>query len=1560
MRKKGGIFGTLTGIFLFLANFLCANVHSLTLQEIQQAIQQQGLSWTAGETSASQLSDAEKLSLLGVIPPAPGEPSILPNGFQPAAPEELPAFFSWGNYQDCNWMTSIKHQMCGACWAFATIGAHEACERIHYNNCNLDVDLAEQDMISCWNVGGCNGAYINEVLNFFTGHYGCTDEAHFPYRSGVNGNPTPPCNSDYKLDGWNSQIYRIANWDRTILPQSASPANMAAQVITIKTFIKNYGPVIAVMSVYNDFTNYTGGVYAKIADTPDAPNSYIGPHAVVLYGWDDSNNCWLGKNSWGVDWGVKDLLSAYPKPDNRTRGWFKIRMGTNEAGIEGSVYTLTIIPDADHDRRADAEDNCKFIDNPYQEDNDSDDIGDVCDNCPAASNADQSDADHDGIGNACDQCTDTDGDGFGNPGYANNTCPVDNCPLVSNPDQLDTDHDGLGDVCDNCPTLGNADQVDTDEDGVGDLCDLCPGHDDHVDADLDQIPDACDNCPAIQNAGQTDTDGDGYGDVCDNCPLLISQNQRDTDGDGTGDMCDPDIDNDGYANATDNCPFIINDQQNSDGDALGDACEPVNNISPAINSSTAPINTNIVFSFFNPIDASTLNNSTIYVIGQSSGRHTGTISCDGRSTVTINPQTDFVAGELVTVSLTEGIRYSTAVPEAVYLSPSLSWSFKTAAQPGPGRFLPPQYTYKSTEYVVSGQPVKMDGDGNLDLPLVEGRYGYSTSESGLVLKGQGNGYFSTDYGFSHTVNAHPNAVAVADFNNDGYLDMAVSNQSSANMSVLIATRNGTFNPKSDYSTGTGSVPYSICSGDFDGDGDADLAVADYGLGKIIVFTNINGDGRFGYRIAYAVPNARFVTTADIDGNRILDLIVANDGYNGSNPACGITILKNLGDGRFENGVMYSINSRVRAVCAADLDNDGNLDLAVADYSAGKVSVLINTGNGILGTPTDYVSGNNVISLCAADIDGDGDQDLIAANETDLNVAVLKNNGNGTFAARTLCSVGDDFPNSVFAADLTGDGQIDIVTSNRSSAQVPLFDNTTIVTVLPNLANTPKTPALLSPSNNSSTTNHLPTLTWSDYWTASQHKVVIWSGATTYEIPDLTLPRLTVVTALTDGVWSWHVQSLIDGQWSDWSPTWTFTVTTPPPPNPSCPVLFAYDGQGFQIDNTLLTACEKSGYVDVVTDYYRVMRPVAPCGDKVRFQLREMEDEISYINDLSLITVDHPIGTKMACSVDGKVSIYGATEAPLSAIDQNGVDRLADVVAEDGHLFTSPGPGSLIVTFQNSGADPGVIFFASMPKNICGVIGEPGLVEKFIAISDQFPEKQPYCKVEFLDEQGNWIEDQTLPTRERPEPLTVTGMVAKSASDTILTMRLTWANSYTTDVICRQIPSTEQFQQHTWPISRYTLVGRQSINGDLTYAENHTLVLKKGDIAEFDFAVPPLDDADVSRDYIVRAVGRYQPDYSGYGNLLPKETELFNNYPNPFNPTTAIEYDIPQVTRVTLDVFNILGQNIATLVNETQSAGRYQAVWNGTDANGQPVASGTYFYRLRTDTFVSTKKMVLLK
>ncbi|UCG62380.1 MAG: T9SS type A sorting domain-containing protein [Candidatus Zixiibacteriota bacterium] len=94
--------------------------------------------------------------------------------------------------------------------------------------------------------------------------------------------------------------------------------------------------------------------------------------------------------------------------------------------------------------------------------------------------------------------------------------------------------------------------------------------------------------------------------------------------------------------------------------------------------------------------------------------------------------------------------------------------------------------------------------------------------------------------------------------------------------------------------------------------------------------------------------------------------------------------------------------------------------------------------------------------------------------------------------------------------------------------------------------------------------------------------------------------------------------------------------------------------------------------------------------------------------------------------------------------------------------------------------------------------------------------------------------------------------------------------------------------------------------------------------------------------------------------LPARFELGNPYPNPFNSSCVIEYWLPRHAHTTITIHNILGQEVATVVDEIRSAGAHSACWNGIDQSGKPVASGVYLYRINADGFANTKKMVLLK
>ncbi|RZN40562.1 MAG: hypothetical protein EFT35_02825 [Methanophagales archaeon ANME-1-THS] len=266
------------------------------LDAIRKAIVDRGAQWTAGETSVSRRAQEMRKGLCGltdlpeVIEGAKAETSA----YQPA--------LDWRNVGGTDWTTSIKDQAaCGSCWAFGAIAAMEAQNNIEEANPDIDLDLSEQDLLSC-SPGSCNGWYLSRTLNWLKGQ-GTVDETCFPYRA----DDTIPC-SDACPD-WADRTWKIKEW---------------GWVNPTEEDIKGYllkAPLPTSMNVYTDFFYYKEGVYEHVS------GRYEGGHLVTLVGWDDTNQCWICKNSWGPEWGEG--------------GWFRIKYG--ECGIEsGTAYLVDV------------------------------------------------------------------------------------------------------------------------------------------------------------------------------------------------------------------------------------------------------------------------------------------------------------------------------------------------------------------------------------------------------------------------------------------------------------------------------------------------------------------------------------------------------------------------------------------------------------------------------------------------------------------------------------------------------------------------------------------------------------------------------------------------------------------------------------------------------------------------------------------------------------------------------------------------------------------------------------------------------------------------------------------------------------------------------------------------------------------------------------------------------------------------------------------------------------------------------------------------------------------
>src|ERR1700678_1938727 len=260
------------------------------------------------------------------------------------------------------------------------------------------------------------------------------------------------------------------------------------------------------------------------------------------------------------------------------------------------------------------------------------------------------------------------------------------------------------------------------------------------------------------------------------------------------------------------------------------------------------------------------------------------------------------------------------------------------------------------------------------------------------------------------------AVAVGDFNGDGNLDLAVANycgndptcQSDGTVSILLGNGDGTFRKVADYAAQGGSSAVAIA--DFNGDGKLDLAVVnscefalcnDYSTQGTVSILLGNGDGTFRPAVSYETgSNSNSVAVGDFNRDGIADLAVTNleDGT--------VSILLGNGNGTFHAHVDYQTGFSPDAVTVADFNRDGKLDLAVAnccgadDYcGGGSISILSGNGDGTFQQHRDYKTPANATSVAVGDLNGDSNLDLAVANyraATTNSVSILLGNGDGTF------------------------------------------------------------------------------------------------------------------------------------------------------------------------------------------------------------------------------------------------------------------------------------------------------------------------------------------------------------------------------------------------------------------------------------------------------------------------------------------------------------------------------------------------------------------------------------
>jgi hypothetical protein len=318
-----------------------------------------------------------------------------------------------------------------------------------------------------------------------------------------------------------------------------------------------------------------------------------------------------------------------------------------------------------------------------------------------------------------------------------------------------------------------------------------------------------------------------------------------------------------------------------------------------------------------------------------------------------------------------------------------------------------------------------NGDHKADLAIANAAGGNVT-----ILLGNGDGTFSPAAGSPVPTGRGPFSLVAGDFNGDGNTDLAVANSADNTVTILLGNGKGGFVPAPGGPVPTGGGPLSLAVADFNGDGVADLAVADSGDSTIAILIG-RGDGTFAPQpvnpFLQTFNGAVYVAAADFTGDGIADIIYAGSRYNAE--------FQGNGDGTFSGATtaIGPIGAGSVSLAVADFNGDGRPDVAAADLFANNVVTVLDFIGNLDPFPNSTVpTGASPQSVVAGDFNGDGKMDLAVANSDSNNVTLLLGDGTGNFTAAPGSPLpAGAYPFCVAVGDFNGDGRADLVVVNFS-------------------------------------------------------------------------------------------------------------------------------------------------------------------------------------------------------------------------------------------------------------------------------------------------------------------------------------------------------------------------------------------------------------------------------------------------------------------------------------------------------------------------------------------------
>jgi len=728
---------------------------------------------------------------------------------------------------------------------------------------------------------------------------------------------------------------------------------------------------------------------------------------------------------------------------------------------------------------------------------------------------------------------------------------------------------------------------------------------------------------------------------------------------------------------------------------------------------------------------------------------------------------------------------------------------------------------------------------------------------------------------------------------------------------------------------------SVYAVDVDGDGDMDVISASWGDDKIAWYENDGNENFTPHTITTDVNAAYSVYAIDVDGDGDMDVLSAsrNDDK--------IAWYENDGNENFTPHTITTDADVASSVYAIDVDGDGDIDVLSASLGDDKIAWYENDGNENF-TPHTITTGTNCAhSVYAIDVDGDGDIDVFSASACDDKIAWYENDGNENFTSHTI-TTNTDCAGSVYVVDVDGDGDMDVLSASNCDDKIAWYENDGNENFTPHTITTSANGAFMVYAIDVDGDGDIDVLSASQLddkiaWYENDgnenftpHTITTSAdGATSVYAIDVDGDGdIDVLSASNfDDKIAWYenlsgtvsIAYAIEDLDGDFIPDHLGETVTVEgvvfSPN------FQTTNNSFYIWDEVTTS---SSGASRGTDIFMFGPPVF---DWQPGDLLQITGEVDQFNGHTEIIPADSTGWVFLSSGNPVPDPIVLTLAQYKADPEAYEGSLVGFISLTLVDGTWPTGGSSENLDFSDGVD--TLTFRIDSDTDIGGQPEPVWPRDILGIGNQFDSSPPF-------DSGYQIFPRYYATDFLPPgtlPVELTSFTAQ-ATDGVVNLSWTTATEL----------NNQGFEIQRSTDGTYRPIG--FVNGFGTTTDIHNYSFTDSDVQ--------------TGTYYYRLK---QVDYNGiydYSDVVqvdvaPVNFALEQNYPNPFNPSTIISYGIPVKSNVTLKVFDVLGNEVAILVNEEKPAGSYEVEF---DASALP--SGIYFYSIQTGRYVETKKMVLLK